>query len=352
MKKIMNWMLAAILICGASVFTACTSNESNPAPVPQPDINLAEKIVGKWMVAELDGEACPTNLKAVVTFDSPTKASGSLSDFYSKSWNDEVEADVKIDGNKMIITAKEDDHTTHVLDVTVSSITDKDMVLSSEWTVLVDGKEAHQEVYEEERWERVTKDYETAFLGLWEGKVTRDLGDETNDELHRWECMAAGTYAFYDKVDNKWVEAPHYLADYFVDGTLLCTRWQDTKDSEELREWWEIESIKDDVFKATALRLRVREDGSTYTATFQMTRVQPETIDYSDKANWLAFPEITKDVDAIYIYSTSYVDMSFEDGASNYVPIDNPEMILLALGEYETNATVFEESCNVFVPCQ
>ena len=239
----------------------------------------------------------------------------------------------------MLITAKEDDHTTHVLDVTVSSITDKDMVLSSDWKVLVDGTEVYHEAYGEERWERVTKDYETAFLGLWEGKVTRDLGDETNDELHRWECMAAGTYAFYDKVDNKWVEAPHYLADYFVDGTLLCTRWQDTKDSEELREWWEIESIKDDVVKATALR--VREDGSTYTATFQMTRVQPETIDYSDKANWLAFPEITKDVDAIYIYSTSYVESSFDDGASNYVPIDNPEMIMLANGEYETNATLF-----------
>ena len=31
MKKIMNWMLAAILICGASVFTACSSNDDNPA---------------------------------------------------------------------------------------------------------------------------------------------------------------------------------------------------------------------------------------------------------------------------------------------------------------------------------
>ena len=109
------------------------------------------------------------------------------------------------------------------------------MVLSSNWSVLVDGKEVHHEAYEEERWERVKNDYESAFYGLWEGKVTRDLGDETNDELHRWECMAAGTYAFYDKVGDKWVEAPHYLADYFVDGTLLCTRWQDTKDSEELR---------------------------------------------------------------------------------------------------------------------
>ena len=342
-------MLAAILICGISVFTACSSNDDNSSPVPQPDLNLAEKIVGKWMVAELNGEACPTNLKTVVTFDSPTKAYGSLSDFYSKSWNDEVEADVKIDGNKMLITAKEDDHTTHVLDVTVSSITDTDMVLSSDWTVLVDGKEVYQEAYEEERWERVKNDYESAFYGLWEGKVTRDLGDETNDELHRWECNPDGTYSFFDLVDDKWVEAPHYLADYFVDGTLLCTRWQDTKDSEELREWWEIESIKDDVFKATALR--VREDGSTYTATLQMTRVQPETaLDYSDKVNWLSYPEITKDVDAIYIYSTSYMDMSFEDGASDYVPIDNPEMILLAIGEYETNATVFEESCNVFVP--
>ena len=339
-------MLAAILICGASVFTACTSNEDNPAP--QPDINLAEKIVGKWMVAELDGKPCPTNLKTVITFDSPTKAHGSLSDFYSKSWSDEVQADVKIDGNKMTITAKEDDHTTHVLNVTVSSITDEDMVLSSDWAVLVDGKEVYHEAYGKERWERVMKDYEAGFLGMWEGKVTRDLSDETNDELHRWECNAGGTYSFFDLVDNKWVEVPRYLADYFVDGVLLCTRWQDTKDSEEMREWWEIESIKDDVFKATALR--VREDGSTYTATFQMTRVQPETIDYSDKANWLAFPEITKDVDAIYIYSTSYVESSFDDGASNYVPIDNPEMIMFANGEYETNATLFEESCNVFAP--
>ena len=30
MKKINQWMLAAILICGSSVFTACTSSEDNP----------------------------------------------------------------------------------------------------------------------------------------------------------------------------------------------------------------------------------------------------------------------------------------------------------------------------------
>ena len=33
MKKFMNWMLAAILICGASVFTSCT-NSDNPVTPP------------------------------------------------------------------------------------------------------------------------------------------------------------------------------------------------------------------------------------------------------------------------------------------------------------------------------
>ncbi len=272
MRNLKQWMLAAILICGTSLFMACSSNEDNPAPVPQPDINLAEKIVGKWMVDELDGKACPTNLKAVVTFLSPTKAYGSLSDFFSTSWNDEVEADVKIDGNKMTITAEEDDHILHVLNVTVFSITDEYMVLSSDWTVLVDGKEVYQETYGEERWVRVTEDYEEAIIGVWEGQVTRDLGDNSNGELHRWECKSDGTYDFYDKVNGGWVKVPNFLADYFVDGMLLCSRWQDTADSEELREWWEIESIKDGVMKGTALR--VREDGTTYVATFEMTKVQ------------------------------------------------------------------------------
>ena len=72
--------------------------------------------------------------------------------------------------------------------------------------------------------------------------------------------------------------------------------------------------------------------------------------DYSDKDNWLKFPRITKDVDAIYIYSTSYIESSFEEDAPNFAPLHNIEMMLRAMGEYETNASVFEETCNVFVP--
>ena len=72
--------------------------------------------------------------------------------------------------------------------------------------------------------------------------------------------------------------------------------------------------------------------------------------DYNVKTNWLKFPKITKDVDAFYIYSTLYVESSFEEDAPDYAPLNNLEMILGAMGEYVTNASVFEESCNVFVP--
>ena len=75
-----------------------------------------------------------------------------------------------------------------------------------------------------------------------------------------------------------------------------------------------------------------------------------QATDYNVKTNWLQFPKITKDVDAFYIYSTLYVESSFEEGAPDYAPLNNLEMILGAMGEYVTNASVFEESCNVFVP--
>ena len=45
MKKIMNWMLAAILICGVSVFTACTSNKDNAGTDEKSGADLV--VIGK-----------------------------------------------------------------------------------------------------------------------------------------------------------------------------------------------------------------------------------------------------------------------------------------------------------------
>ena len=74
------------------------------------------------------------------------------------------------------------------------------------------------------------------------------------------------------------------------------------------------------------------------------------TPDYSQGRCWLRIPTITKDVDTFYIYSTVYVESSFEEGAPDYATLGNLEMILGAMGEYVTNASVYEESTNVFIP--
>ena len=248
--------------------------ESNEATLTITDIpasGLAENIIGKWMVEELNGQPCPTNWKTVLTFVSPTKAYGSLSDFSTPMWNVKVLADVKIDGNKVNVI-NTDGNIRQVLDCTILSITDKDLLMSSDWNVYEDGVKIYQEVYGKERYDRITADYSQDILGTWEGKVTSSEDEHTDGELHRWEYKADGTYVYYSKENDEWKAGNDVMADYFVDGILLCTRWKKTIDSNELREWWEIESINDGVMKWKALRMR--EDGTTYTATFEMTKVQ------------------------------------------------------------------------------
>ncbi|MCH5264661.1 MAG: DUF3089 domain-containing protein [Lachnospiraceae bacterium] len=70
--------------------------------------------------------------------------------------------------------------------------------------------------------------------------------------------------------------------------------------------------------------------------------------DYSDKNNWLNIPEITKEVDTFYIYPTVFADPS--EDAPDIVPIDNELMRTNAQGIFEQQASVYEESTNVFAP--
>ncbi len=70
---------------------------------------------------------------------------------------------------------------------------------------------------------------------------------------------------------TKKVTYVNTLSEYFVDGTLLCSRWKNVGNDKENRESWEIASIENDVMNWTALRRNA--DGTTYTATFSMKRV-------------------------------------------------------------------------------
>ena len=123
MNKIMQWMLAAILICGATVFTSCLSSEDNPVG---PTDNLAEKLIGKWMPVYLDGNPVVTDLKSVYTFVSTTKAYMSVSTNPQQGeetvWNDQKELDLSINGNKMTLTNHSDEHTTMVEEFNITEV--------------------------------------------------------------------------------------------------------------------------------------------------------------------------------------------------------------------------------------
>ena len=261
MKRLFQWMIAAILICGVTTFTSCT-NEDNPA---DPAANLSEMIIGKWVVADYNGQPLSTNEKTVFTFVSPTQAlvSSSITSHpeIGKLWCDEIEADITINGNNMTLKRSSDGHKTGVEEFTVTAINDNEFTANYEINLTEDGKVVRHEKMVL-RLEKVTADYAEPILGLWE--CTGLTGIETyNDANARLEFLADGTYRYYRMDDNNDWQAvtTREFQDYFVDGTLLATRWKN-QGEDELREWWEIESISGNEMVWTALRQN--PDGSTF----------------------------------------------------------------------------------------
>lgn len=70
--------------------------------------------------------------------------------------------------------------------------------------------------------------------------------------------------------------------------------------------------------------------------------------DYSDKNNWMTIPEITHEVDTFYLYPTCYLDDS--EDAKPICDIGHEATRARAKDVYENQATVYEESTNVFAP--
>ena len=260
MKRLFQWIFAATLICSLNVFTSCSNDDDN-APVIE---NLSEKIIGKWMVTARDGNPAPTNRKKVYTFVSATKAyvSASIADNpVSGMWQEQMEADVVINGNKVTLTSHQNEHTTGVEEFIITDINDTDFTTNQKVNVTVDGRVVYSEDFAL-RFEKVTADYREAVLGLWE--CTGLTGIETyNDANARLEFFADGTYQFWRKNTAGGWEAvtTREFQDYFVDGTLLATRWKN-QGEEELREWWEIKTLSGDEMVWTALRQNA--DGSTF----------------------------------------------------------------------------------------
>jgi len=232
---------------------------------------LAGKIVGKWINMEEEGVPVPTNSKGVFTLTADFKGDFSTS-YGDLAWYVHAPFEYTLKDNTISWTVQENEFTQIHINHTVTAITDTEMMTKTYVQFVVNGNVVQEVGPVEMHYVRLTADYHDAVLGTWEGRVTSEQSEYDDGEPHRWEYKADGTYVYYSLVDGQWTPSSQPMSAYFVDGTLLCCRWKMTDDSDELREWWEVESIQDGVMKWTALRQR--EDGSTYTATFQMTKVE------------------------------------------------------------------------------
>ena len=262
-------MMTACILCAVLVLTACTDSRPNKSAVTEAEVK--EMIIGRWIVADIDGQPAMTNDKCVFTFTSADKALISASfnarPELGRQWIDQLEADVAVSGNKVTITRSANAKTTIVDELSVTGITADETIGDLVVKLMENGSET---IVSEGtiRLARVNIDCSEDILGMWEGRCTSEGSVFDDGETHRWEYKADGNYSYYVKNGDSWEVKNDLINDYFVTGNLLCTRWGDNDHDD--REWWEI-SINGESMNWTALRSS--EDGSTYTVTFEMTKV-------------------------------------------------------------------------------
>lgn len=246
-----------------------TTTAKKTSTIPQLDVT--QKIVGKWITSDGDAQPVVTNEKVVIDFISTTKALTSVSFTHNPAsgtpWIDMLDTDVSISGNKVTLLNQYDQVTKVENEFNIIDINDNELFAILKFSMKVNGTEVLSKVYPV-RYVKVNVDYTSSILGKWQGRCTSQGSVFDDGQEHQWEYKDDGKYIYYMKDADQWVPTGDTLNEYFVAGNLLCTRWIDN--GQESREWWEI-TINGDTMNWTAMRRDA--DGSTFTATFQMTRV-------------------------------------------------------------------------------
>ena len=265
MKKILSVLLSCVM-CGTLMLTACDAapEETSGGDAQAP---IEEMLVGRWMSSTIDGEPAVANEKTVFYMVSPSEVYSSVSRVNENRspWHAPSLTDFTIDGNVITFTSSPREGIAIIREYDITEISDNEFTANFVITHVRDGEET-SEASRVVTFVRINDDYSSDIVGTWEGSCTSEGSVFDDGQPHRWEYHDDGTFVYYVQEGDEWVA--HNDGDYFVNGILLCTRWFDGE--VDNREWWEI-SIDGDTMSWTALR--ANDDGTTYTATFEMTRV-------------------------------------------------------------------------------
>lgn len=255
-------MLVAAVLCCVAASVSCKIGFED---------TLAGKLMGRWMVETANGDPIPTDEKLVVNFASPTQAY--LSALYSA---DPAFREVKMQqqvndivfvGNSVSLTPRYTLQT--VMKTTFQFYTVKNGAFDADQVLDLTLKEEEiHTVQKRVRYVKVDKDESQSIIGTWQGRCTSDGSAYDDGEEHRWQYLPDGSFVYYVKDGDNWVPGENTVSEYFVDGVLLCTRWESGE--LEFQEAWEV-AINGSKMNWTALRKN--KDGSTFTVTFEMNRV-------------------------------------------------------------------------------
>lgn len=228
------YALIGLLLC------SCSKDDDD-------DDNSPINISGEWVVDKFNGNILLTNNIIIYEINSPTTLRESFRKTHNEKNNKWIVGNFpyNLSGDKLLMNES--------LNIKVEKNSDNEM----RWSI-------DDEVY---HLIRITKNYTTEIIGLWEGKC---ITAGESDDPHRWQYRSDGTYSYFAKDTNgEWKEKEDNASKYILHGNFLIPSWYNddaTGTQGENCEVWDITIEKDKMtWRAT------RENGKTI--EFAMTRV-------------------------------------------------------------------------------
>jgi hypothetical protein len=202
--------------------------------------NLAERIIGKWEVYEVNGEVAITNSIQVLTYDADgtvhyTPSVSAMMDL--GIWSHHLKGAYTINGN---VSAQQVtfENILFTQQMNVQDINENHLYATTNTETFVDGKSHRVTEGLKEYKVKVTEDFSEYLIGLWEGCYIDQELNSDKDVSCRLAFKADGTFEFYRQNDqNEWV-AGISMGEYFTDGEMLYMRWKNVGDDKMRYDSW------------------------------------------------------------------------------------------------------------------